>query len=272
MSWYYVWNSERKGPVEQVEFNRLIQQGVIGQTSLVWREGMAEWRPCGELTTPLPNAPPLQADSGGVVCSQCGRIFAPDEVIRLGGGYVCAACKPIATQKLREGILGNDTAEQIRNEHLKHEASVKSVGILYFLSASAMLIVSIVSITALVADSSPSGFPSLAAGVVFLGLSVILICGGIGLRRLKPWARVLAGILSSLGLLGFPLGTLINGYILYLLFSTKGRMVFSPDYQRIIRETPHIKYRTSIIIWFLLGLVLFIVAAGMVAVFFRVRR
>jgi len=270
MSWYYVWNSERKGPVEQVEFNRLIQQGVIGQTTLVWREGMAEWRPCGDLTAPLPNAPPLLADSGGVVCSQCGRIFAPDEVIRLGGGYVCAACKPIATQKLREGILGNDTAEQIRNEHLKHEASLKSVGFLYFLLATFLLLACFGMAISAANDSQP--MPAALMAALFFGLAAILISSGIGLRRLKPWARVPAGIISGLGLLGFPVGTLINAYVLFLLFSTKGRMVFSPEYHRVMQETPHIKYRTSIVLWILLGLVLFFVAAGMVAVFFRASR
>jgi hypothetical protein len=42
MTWYYVANNERKGPVEQADFDQLIQQGVITPTTLVWREGMAE--------------------------------------------------------------------------------------------------------------------------------------------------------------------------------------------------------------------------------------
>src|SRR6266567_4028521 len=140
MSWYYVSNSERKGPVEQPEFDRLAEQDVITQSTLVWREGMAEWRPYGEVAAPPVGAPPLPTATGGVVCSQCGRIFAPDEVIRLGGGDVCAACKPIATQKLREGVLDPNPSEQIRKDHIQHEASVKSVGFLYFLAAAAMLL------------------------------------------------------------------------------------------------------------------------------------
>jgi hypothetical protein len=87
-------------------------------------------------------------------------------------------------------------------------------------------------------------------------------------RRLKPWARIGSGILSGIGLLGFPIGTIINGYILYLLFSKKGSMVFSDEYKRVIQQTPHIKYRTSVIILVALGLLLFLMMLAMVGLFF----
>jgi hypothetical protein len=57
------------------------------------------------------------------------------------------------------------------------------------------------------------------------------------------------------------LGTLINGYILYLLLSAKWEMVFSAEYRDIIDATPHIKYRTSILIWMLLGIIVAAIAA-----------
>jgi hypothetical protein len=47
-------------------------------------------------------------------------------------------------------------------------------------------------------------------------------------------------VLSGIGLLGFPIGTLINGYILYLFLSKKGRTVFAPEYQEVIEATPHV--------------------------------
>ena len=245
-----VWNNERKGPVEQVEFDRLIQQGVIGQTTLVWREGMAESAAVRRSHRAAAQRP---AAAGPVRAASCARNavdFAPDEVIRLGGGYVCAACKPIATQKLREGVLGNDTAEHIRNEHLKHEASLKSVGVLYFLSATFLLLGCFGMAISAANDSEPMQAALLA--FVLFGFAAVLIWAGIGLRRLKPWARIPVGVISGLGLLGFPVGTLINAYVLFLLFSTKGRMVFSPEYHRVMQETPHIKYPTSIVLWILL--------------------
>jgi hypothetical protein len=85
---------------------------------------------------------------------------------------------------------------------------------------------------------------------------------------LRKWARIPTGILSGLGLLGFPLGTLINGYILYLIFSQKGKTVFSEEYQAVIEQTPHIKYRTSILVWILLGLVLLVIGIAISVAFF----
>jgi uncharacterized RDD family membrane protein YckC len=44
------------------------------------------------------------ANSGTpVVCSECGRRFPADEVIRHGNSYICAQCKPLFMQKLAEG-------------------------------------------------------------------------------------------------------------------------------------------------------------------------
>ena len=75
-------------------------------------------------------------------------------------------------------------------------------------------------------------------------------------------------ILSGLGLLSIPIGTLINGYILYLMYSQKGKVVFSPEYQDIRDATPEIQYQTSKLAWgilivLVLGLVALIAAVSM---------
>jgi succinate dehydrogenase/fumarate reductase cytochrome b subunit len=75
------------------------------------------------------------------------------------------------------------------------------------------------------------------------------------LRALNPKARIPATLLSVLGLFGFPVGTLIGLYVLYLLHSKKGVMVFSPEYRQVIEATPQIRYRTSLLAWLFLGLI-----------------
>lgn len=99
---------------------------------------------------------------------------------------------------------------------------------------------------------------------VYLALGILLIATGRGVRRLQPWARTVAIVLSCIGLLGVPLGTLIHGYFLYLLLSAKGKRIFEPDYAAIFAATPHVKYRTSIVVWILLGILLLAVAAAIV--------
>jgi hypothetical protein len=71
-------------------------------------------------------------------------------------------------------------------------------------------------------------------------------------------------VLSCFGLLGFPIGTLISAYFLYLLSSQKGVYIFSPEYARVIAATPHIKYKTSIIGWILLGILVFFIGLGII--------
>jgi uncharacterized membrane protein YjgN (DUF898 family) len=49
MNWYYAVGGERHGPFGRDEFVRIIGTGVITDATLVWREGMAEWRPFADL-------------------------------------------------------------------------------------------------------------------------------------------------------------------------------------------------------------------------------
>ncbi len=138
-------------------------------------------------------------------------------------------------------------AVDLRQRHLHHEASVRSVGSLYYLIA---VMVTLGALLAVV--RRPEGLLSAVAFVsvlVAIAVGVLMFMVGRGLKQLKSWTKIPAGILSALGLLGFPVGTLLNGYILYLLFSRKGAMVFSPEYQQVIAQTPDMKYRTSKFVW-----------------------
>lgn len=264
MDWYYAFGGGQKGPVDEEEFQRLVQQGTITPETLVWREGMASWQP---YSTASPTAT-ANLTAGGVACSGCRQIFSHSDVVSLAGGFYCATCKPLALQRLREGEGGSSAAEATRNEHLKHEASIKSIGLLYYLGGFGLLILALATMSAPGTQRGGAGsvVPVITAAV-FLILGAGQICVGAGLRRLHKWARIPTGILSGIGLLGFPVGTLINVYILYLVFSQKGKTVFSDEYQIVIEQTPHIKYRTSIIVWIFLGLVLALMGVALVAAF-----
>jgi uncharacterized RDD family membrane protein YckC len=51
----------------------------------------------------LAGGAPSTVLAGSIVCAECGNAFPQDEVIRFGDAWVCAACKPIFVQKLKEG-------------------------------------------------------------------------------------------------------------------------------------------------------------------------
>jgi hypothetical protein len=69
-----------------------------------------------------------------------------------------------------------------------------------------------------------------AIGVgIFLFLLLFSLPGiiaGYGLLRLRPWARILAIVLSALNLMNFPLGTLIGVYGLWILLSAETEPLF----------------------------------------------
>jgi hypothetical protein len=58
-------------------------------------------------------------------------------------------------------------------------------------------------------------------------LSVPALVGGWGLLKRKPWARLLVLIVSFLSLPGFPVGTLIGGFSIWVLMSDESREILS---------------------------------------------
>jgi Ca2+/Na+ antiporter len=91
-------------------------------------------------------------------------------------------------------------------------------------------------------------------------IGVLQLIAGLGLRKFSNRGRILGSVIAGIGLIVIPVGTVIGAYILYLLLGAKGKVVFSPEYQEVIAQTPHIRYRTSKWVWILLILfLLFIV-------------
>ncbi len=78
-------------------------------------------------------------------------------------------------------------------------------------------------------DSDAAAFAGLAAIGACLALLFMLLYGavGYGLLQLKSWARISAIVLAILVLCNFPLGTIIGGIVLYLLFQPEAQEAFS---------------------------------------------
>lgn len=47
--WYYAEGHEKKGPLTEDEFDRLISAGTVAPDTLVWRKGMTGWQTLGEV-------------------------------------------------------------------------------------------------------------------------------------------------------------------------------------------------------------------------------
>ena len=70
-------------------------------------------------------------------------------------------------------------------------------------------------------------------------LGIVLICfftlislpgilGGLGLLKLRNWARILMIVISILDLFCFPFGTLLGAYSLWVLFNVETTELFDP--------------------------------------------
>ena len=84
MNWSYVDAGQQAGPVDDGQLEALVSSGKILNDTLVWREGMDNWRMYGEIKAPgsgpliaPPVAPPVAPalGPGQAVCAECGGIF-----------------------------------------------------------------------------------------------------------------------------------------------------------------------------------------------------
>jgi len=123
MDWYYADTGRQIGPLNDAAFGQLVGQGAIRPDTLVWHAGMPNWLPYRSLQPaqapvnaspyqpqPQPQPQPMQAPApvfGAEMryCAECGRQFPATEMAAFGAALVCANCKPIYAQKLREGVL-----------------------------------------------------------------------------------------------------------------------------------------------------------------------
>ena len=76
--------------------------------------------------------------------------------------------------------------------------------------------------------AQPEGVIALQVmGAITVVFSLLYVAAGIGLLGLKPWGRIAQMILAGIGLLVFPLGTIVSILILYYLTRPGVKLLFS---------------------------------------------
>jgi hypothetical protein len=184
---------------------------------------------CPSCHRPLRNACELRPEAG-VPARSLPKVTEPAVLAENPFASPMADVSPYL--RVTPGELGE--MERVRRCYLRHEAAVQSVGRLYYLGAAAFFCVGLYLLFS-ATDSPPFG-----PAVLLIGMGVVSIPLGQGLQQLRPWSRSPVGILAAIGVAGFMTAP-ISGYILYLLFSPNGTMVFSQHYQEIVRQTPHLR-------------------------------
>jgi len=179
-----------------------------------------------------------------------------------------------ATESFMRGQPGDaNEFENIRRSHLNHEASIRSFGFIYYLGGGLLLLMGCGWIGfGLMPTNVQQPNASFAATTVMAGLWVVIgllqIFVARGMRTLNPIGRIGGSLFGLIGLLFIPVGTLISVYLLYLLLSAKGRFIFSPQYQEVMKATPNIVYKTSKIIVVLAVALLLLLTLGIASLLF----
>jgi uncharacterized RDD family membrane protein YckC len=106
MTWYYADAGRQVGPIEEAALDDLVRAGVVRDDTLVWHDGMPNWQPHaaarGARIAPAP-MPAVPIAEGTGFCSECGRPFPLNQLVMIGNANVCAQCKPVYLQRVREG-------------------------------------------------------------------------------------------------------------------------------------------------------------------------
>ena len=146
--------------------------------------------------------------------------------------------------------------ETTRRKYLHHESSIRAIGSFYLLGALFMALLAFPMM-----ESASKDWKIYVFVAFYLAFCTAQLWAGWNLRQLFAKGRILGIVVAVPWLAALGFGTVISVYILYLLLSPNCKIVMSPQYQRVIENTPNVQHRTPILTWVIVLLVLLFAAA-----------
>ena len=172
---------------------------------------------------------------------------------------------------LTPSIYSSETAigdvVQFRQNHLSHESAIKGFALLYAISSGFSILVAL-AIVCIGALALTTGASSAVAVIAIVYSIAYFFAGGLaglvshGLYRLSDVGKIGGAIFAALSLCALPFGTALGAYLLYLIFSSKGNIVFSERYRSAVKETPQIRATIPIFVWVVLAVMALFFVAG----------
>ncbi|MFT5127105.1 MAG: putative RDD family membrane protein YckC [Rhodothermales bacterium] len=107
MEWYYELNGERIGPLDEDGLRVAAANGVVGDSTLVWNESLPDWTPYSDVQVVAPTQVEAQhqvSHGARQDCEECGQAFPEDMMLAYEDNFICASCKPVFLQKIRQGV------------------------------------------------------------------------------------------------------------------------------------------------------------------------
>ncbi len=116
--WYFVERGQTVGPISQDELARNVSSGRLGPDTMVWKDGMPDWRPFVDVGVGVlkatsarraavvqPGSPTNSPTSAGspdmAACVECGGLFPRSRLLRTFDGLLCERCHPSTQPEFR---------------------------------------------------------------------------------------------------------------------------------------------------------------------------
>lgn len=168
--WYYAQGGQQLGPVDDGSFSELVAAGAVRPNTLVWREGMSEWRPYGGLHA---GGADTFGDGATARCVECGNFFPPEETVDFQGQRVCGLCKNLYFQRLREGNAGLSIL--VYASVLKRFCAIMLDGIILVVASA--LFFMLFGLVVVTIDSAAGNPGDAVIAIIVLGFGTLYLAG-----------------------------------------------------------------------------------------------
>ncbi|MBU1195556.1 MAG: RDD family protein [Proteobacteria bacterium] len=194
MEWYYVVGKEQNGPVDENTFEDLCMSKTITDQTLVWNKTMTDWQPWDQVkhstVKQVQNPDEYTPQNTGKLCTECGKAFPDDELVAFQGSLICASCKPVFLQKIREGV---STARMVyAGFWIRFAAKFIDMLILWVINMIFAFITSFFIPT--IADNpenmAKAMIPSIIIGLINAGINVFYVTWFVGKHSATPGKMV----------------------------------------------------------------------------------
>ena len=186
MDWYYMDNGQEKGPLGKEKMQELVRSGAIVRDTHVRNGESQNWTTYGRILDAAANKRGQQAQTNqgtqqatqtsasqsldpnkGGVCTECGGTFAEDELLSYQDARVCASCKPVFFQKLKEGVA-KTTFMDFAGFWIRFGAKIIDNIILFLVNTIIGLVAGFIITPLAGANSDPSEINTAALGGIAL--------------------------------------------------------------------------------------------------------
>ncbi len=108
MNLYYEVGDQQIGPIGKRELQSLVKAKKLNARTRVREEGKEDWEDLRSFVQrklrDKPQTDSLAPQIHQEVCSECGKDYNQSDMIRIDNALVCAGCKPLVLQKIKEGV------------------------------------------------------------------------------------------------------------------------------------------------------------------------